>query len=50
MYADLNGELARLHVEDLLREACRLRRPRAERRETPATGGRIGCLPAAGDA
>jgi hypothetical protein len=45
MYADMASELARLRVDDLLREGCRLRRyPRPKTEH--ATGGRVGCLPA----
>jgi hypothetical protein len=50
MYADLASELARLRVDDLVREGCRLRRYRRAEIPATATGSRIGCLPAEGQA
>jgi hypothetical protein len=50
MYADMASELARLRVDDLLREGCRLRRYRRAEAPAPATTGRVGCLPAEGRA
>jgi hypothetical protein len=53
MYADMASELARLKVDDLLREGCRLRRYRRTA-GSPVTeqarGGRVGCLPVEGQA
>ena len=48
MFGDMASELARLRVEDLQREGCRLRRYRTAK--APATGSRVGCLPAEGRA
>jgi len=51
MYADMASELARLRVDDLLREGCRLRRYRSSAEpKRQASGGRVGCLPAEGRA
>jgi len=45
MYADMGRELARLRVEDLVREGCRARRYRRPQAPAAATGSRVGCLP-----
>ena len=50
MYADMASELARLKVDDLLREGCRLRRYRRAEVTEQARGSRVGCLPVEGRA
>jgi hypothetical protein len=49
MFGDMASELARLRVEDLQREGCRLRRIRTDK-AAAASASRVGCLPAEGRA
>ena len=45
MHEYVMGELARLRIDDLVREGCRLRRYRRADQPSAPTAGRGGCLP-----
>jgi hypothetical protein len=50
MHEFVVSELARLRIDDLVREGCRLRRSRRADQPSSPTAGRIGCLPVEGQA